>query len=76
MARAGIFGSVARDEARPDSDVDVIVEFARVPNFGGFEALRQRLQDVLGVRVDLLAEDGVHKLAQRRVLSERVYAEA
>jgi len=49
-----IFGSVARDEARPDSDVDVLVEFNRRP-LGLFEFLdlKMFLEQILGVGVDL-----------------------
>lgn len=76
VARAGVFGSFARDEARTDSDFDVIVEFARAPNFGGFEALRERLQELLGRPVDLVTPDGLHRLVRARALSESIYADA
>ena len=75
VARAGLFGSVARDEARDDSDVDVIVEFETTPNFGRFEALRERLAALFGASVDLVTPDSIHVLARRRVLSESVYAD-
>lgn len=49
-----LFGSVARDEARPDSDVDVLVEFSRPATFDGYMGLKLYLEDLLGVRVDLV----------------------
>lgn len=76
VARAGVFGSVARDAAGPDSDVDVIVEFNAPPSFAGFEALRSRLESTLGRPVDLVTPDGLHELVRRRALAESVYAEA
>lgn len=76
VMRAGVFGSVARGDARADSDVDVIVEFARAPNFGGYEALRARLAAVLESRVDLATPDSLHRLLRERILAEAVYAEA
>ncbi len=76
VARAGVFGSVARNEAREGSDVDVIVEFSRAPNFAGFEALKARLAALFGQRVDLVTPDSLHRLVRRRALAEAVYAEA
>ncbi len=54
VASIAIFGSVARDEARPDSDIDVLVEFDRRP-IGLFEFLdlKTYLEQILGVDVDL-----------------------
>jgi hypothetical protein len=43
VRRLGVYGSVARDEARPDSDVDILVEFDRTPDLFEFAALRDRL---------------------------------
>jgi uncharacterized protein len=69
-----IFGSVARNEARPDSDVDVLVEFG-VPT-GIFEFLRfQRyLQGVLGRRVDLATPAALHPRMREQILTEAVHA--
>jgi predicted nucleotidyltransferase len=55
VAKLWVFGSVVRGDARPDSDVDVVVEFdpaARV-TLTGFARLRQDLEDTLGLPVDL-----------------------
>jgi hypothetical protein len=48
-----LFGSVARDEARPDSDVDLLVEFNRDVGLFEFIELRLYLEDILGCPVDL-----------------------
>ena len=49
-----LFGSVARDEARPDSDVDLLVEFDGSPvGLLDYVALRRYLAEILGRRVDL-----------------------
>ena len=48
-----VFGSVARDQATPTSDVDVLVEFPGPPTFDQYMGLKLRLEDLLGVRVDL-----------------------
>jgi len=49
-----LFGSVARDEARPDSDIDVLVEFDGPTTFDGHMGLLVYLEDLLGRRVDVL----------------------
>jgi predicted nucleotidyltransferase len=51
-----LFGSVARDEAGPDSDVDVIIDVRRP--FGLFDLARVhlRLEEILGCKVDVLTE--------------------
>lgn len=48
-----LFGSTARDEARPDSDVDLLVEFNRPLGLFEFIELQQRLESILGCKVDL-----------------------
>ena len=54
-----LFGSVARDEATLDSDVDLLVDFEKPPGFSGFMKLRIFLEDLLGERVDLVTESGL-----------------
>jgi uncharacterized protein len=54
-SRPRIFGSVAREEDREGSDLDLLVE-VREPDYVGLEELRSELEDELGVRVDLAVE--------------------
>lgn len=54
-----LFGSVARDEARPDSNVDVLVEFEGPTTFDGHIGLLIFLEDLLGRRVDVLTDKGI-----------------
>ena len=71
-----VFGSVVRDEARPDSDVDILVEFepgARI-GFFTFARLQRRLSDVLERPVDLVTPDALHKAMKNRILKEAVHA--
>jgi len=49
-----IFGSVARDEASPNSDVDVLVTFHGRTHFRAFMGLQFELEALLGTRVDLV----------------------
>ena len=52
VTRLGIFGSVARDEATYESDVDVVVEMA--PDMFGRVSLKEELETILGAKVDLV----------------------
>jgi len=67
-----IFGSVARGEAGPDSDVDVLVELG--PGIGLFEyiGIRDRLAEILGRPVDLGTPNGLKPRIKDRVLAEAV----
>ena len=67
-----IFGSVARDEAGPDSDVDLLVEFDKPVGLFEFAHLQQRLETLLnGVKVDLVTRRAVVD-----ELKEEIYREA
>ncbi len=70
-----MFGSVARGEAGPDSDVDVLVEFdpQRVPGWEFF-GLADELAALLHRPVDVVTAKSLKRLMRDRVLSEVVYA--
>ena len=72
----GVFGSVARGEAGPESDVDVVVDYdsAKLPGLFGFMELREHLEQVLGHKVDLVMRDGIHPALKDDILDEAVYA--
>lgn len=67
-----IFGSVARGEAGPDSDVDFLVELDPECSLLDHIGLLQDLQDLLGREVDVAMPDGLHWYIRDRVLKEAV----
>ena len=71
IRRLAFFGSVLRDDFRPDSDVDVLVEFepGRAPGLAFF-AMEQELSEILGRRVDLNTPQFVSPYIRERVLAE------
>jgi uncharacterized protein len=68
-----LFGSAARDEARPDSDVDLLVELEPPYTFDRYMDVKLYLEDHLGAKVDLVMQDGLHPLVQKNVEREAIY---
>ncbi len=65
-----IFGSVAREEADADSDVDFLVEMESGKTLFDLGGLLMDLQDLLSCRVDIVTEKGLRKRMRERVLQE------
>lgn len=68
-----VFGSVARDEAIEDSDIDLLVDqdWSRLSGWGGMD-LVVALEDLLGRRVDVTTVDELKSRIRQRVLNEAV----
>ncbi len=78
VRRLALFGSVLRDDFRPDSDVDVLVSFqpdARV-GFLALGRMKRELSALFQRPVDLVPQDGLKPVIRESVLSsaEEVYA--
>ena len=69
-----LFGSVARDEARPDSDVDILIELGRPMGLFGLAAIHLRLEEILGKRVELLTANGMAERYRSRIVPDLVRA--
>ncbi len=67
-----LFGSVARDEASEQSDVDIVVDFDETPSLFGFLRLQGYLRDLLGTKVDLVTETGLRERARPFVEKDAV----
>jgi predicted nucleotidyltransferase len=67
-----VFGSVARGEAGPDSDVDLLVDLDEDRSLFDQLALRQEIEDLLGRKVDLVTEQSIYWLLRRRILKEAI----
>jgi predicted nucleotidyltransferase len=67
-----VFGSMARDDASSDSDVDLLVEPGRA--LSGFELgeLLMDAQDLLKRKVDVVTPNALHPLMRDRVLAEAI----
>jgi len=71
-----LFGSFARGEGKPDSDVDILVEFHPGTRVGLFSLVRlqRRLSEILDKPVDLTTPDALHKALKDKILKEAVRA--
>lgn len=74
VASLSLFGSVARDEAGPASDVDLLVEFSRPVGLFEFAGLQEFLSDTLGRPVDLVTANGLKRQLRERIVREAVRA--
>jgi predicted nucleotidyltransferase len=71
IRRLSLFGSVLRDDFRPDSDVDVLVEFEEGKTPGlAFFSMGDELSEILGRQVDLNTKGGLSKYFRDEVLAE------
>lgn len=68
-----LFGSVARGEQNPDSDVDLLVEFNRPTGLFGLIALQQYLENILNCPVDLGTADSLKGRIRTKILKDCVY---
>ncbi len=66
-----VFGSVARGEADEASDVDFLVTIERPTGWSFFD-IEPKLEHLLGCKVDIVTEKGLHELLHDRILSEAV----
>lgn len=67
-----LFGSVARDEADDESDIDLLVGFKESPGFSSFMKLRIFLEDLLGAKVDLVTENGLRDRVRPYIEEEAI----
>jgi predicted nucleotidyltransferase len=67
-----LFGSHARDEAGPESDVDLLVEFGETPGLSEYMALKFSLEDRLGRRVNLVMKGALEEWARPVVEAEAI----
>jgi uncharacterized protein len=65
-----VFGSVARGDDRPDSDIDLLVEMAGDRSLLDLVALAQELEALLRRRVDVLTEESLAPAIRQRIADE------
>ena len=68
----GIFGSYAKNEQKRGSDLDILVEFYEPVGLGYFE-LKDFLEDMLKIKVDLVTKMGIKPQLKDKILKEVIY---
>ena len=71
VRKLALFGSVLRDDFRPDSDIDVLVEFepGKVPGLLGLARMERELAELIGFKVDLRTDGDLSRYFRQEVLA-------
>lgn len=70
VAMLGVFGSVARGEDTPESDIDLLVRFSESPDFVELIRLEDKFNKLLGRKVDLVTEGFLHPLIKDNAIKD------
>lgn len=73
VASLALFGSTARDTARPDSDVDVLVTFEGATTFRSWTGALHLIEDNLGRTVDLIPDRSLREEFRSYVEQDLIY---
>lgn len=57
--KVAVFGSYARVEEKPESDIDILVEFSETKGLLNLVRIERELSELLGLKVDLLTEESI-----------------
>ena len=72
VKRVALFGSCVRGKMGKDSDVDILVDIKADISLLGFVGLKQKIEEALGRKVDLVEYDTLKPLLRERILKEQV----
>ncbi|MEW6402179.1 MAG: nucleotidyltransferase family protein [Chloroflexota bacterium] len=70
VSMVGVFGSMARGEAKKKSDIDLIVRFSKHKSLLAVVRLERELSEALGRKVDLLTEAAISHYLRERIMKE------
>jgi len=75
LKKLGIFGSYARNEQTPESDLDLLVEFEdNTPDlFDKKEFLRKEIQSIFHIHVDICREKYIKPIFRKYILTDAIY---
>ena len=77
IKRLGLFGSIVRGDQNKESDIDILVEFEKGhEKFDNLMGLYFCLQELLGVKIDLVTKGGLSPYLARSILDEVEFIEA
>jgi len=73
VVEIGVFGSIVRGEEKKKSDIDILVEFEKIPDLLKFINLERYLSRLLKKKVDLVSKKAIRPELKDRILGEVVY---
>ncbi|MHA1300644.1 MAG: nucleotidyltransferase family protein [Candidatus Helarchaeota archaeon] len=75
VSKIGIFGSFSRNQQKPGSDIDIIVEFEKPKKtFDNYMDLKFFLEEIFGSKVDLVLDNAVKKELRPYIMESVIYA--
>ena len=72
IAYVAVFGSVARGDDKPESDLDLLVRFSQPKSLLDFSALNNKLNEIFGRQVDLVTERALHPIIKQNIQKELI----
>lgn len=69
-----LFGSLARNQSRKRSDIDLLVEFSKPVGLFEFARLKLYLEELLGRKIDLVTPEALRKEFRESILQEAIHA--
>jgi len=72
VIRAGLFGSLVREEMKESSDIDILIELVEGKSLLDLVGLKLDLEEVLEMKVDVVEYSTIHPLLKERILKEQV----
>jgi predicted nucleotidyltransferase len=69
----GIFGSVARGQQQPNSDIDILVRYETIPTLSRLIQLEDDLADLLDARIDLVSESSLKEFVKQAIMQDIVW---
>lgn len=73
VVEIGVFGSYARQEETPESDIDILIQFREGMDLFKLAQLIQRLEETFGKKVDIANKKMLRPRIGKRILSEVIY---
>ena len=73
VADLSIFGSVARNQANADSDLDILIDFTTTPGLLRYIELKNHLEELLGIPVDLVTRKALKRQLRDAILAEAIH---
>jgi hypothetical protein len=68
--KVAVFGSYVRNEETPESDIDVMIDFKRPIGLFEFVKIERELEELIGVKIDLVMDGGISPLVEKYVMKD------